>query len=114
MATSIGSGSSIEFPCNQPNQPISFTFPKKLGVKSPVFHSFQPLRYKRWLWIHYNQSLLFHLLGMLKAWASKGDDEFLSRGYSNWKDAGGKSDGFTSHEHSNVHKYSINIVSKAL
>ena len=126
MATPTGSdsSSSSESLGCQPNQPTSFSFPKrKFGVKSPVFRSFQPSWYKRWPWIHYNQGtdkafcficLKASRLGMLKACASKGDDAFISRGYINWKDAVGKNGGFSSHEHSNVHKYSTDIVSKSL
>ena len=39
---------------------------------------------------------------------------FYLGGYTNWKDAGGEHGGFSRHEHSQIHKYSIDIASKTL
>ena len=103
MATAIGSTgcstSNRTVTGDQPNQPLLPSFPKQsFRLKSPVFRSFQSSWYKRWPWIHYDQNndkvfcftcLKASRLGKLKACASKGDDAFLSRGYTNWKDAGG-------------------------
>lgn len=107
-----------------PNQPMLPSFPRRLfGVKSPVFRSFQSSWYKRWPWIHYDPAsdtaycftcLKAKKLGMLKACASKGEDAFLSRGYTNWKDVSGKHGGFSKHESSNVHRHSIEIATKSM
>lgn len=52
-------------------------------------------------------------LGMLKSSTSKADDAFSVRGYSNWKDAVGIKGGFSTHERMNVHKHSVELVTKA-
>ena len=51
---------------------------------------------------------------MLKACASKGDEAFLARGYTNWKDVSGKHGGFSKYESSNVHKHNIEIATKSM
>ena len=48
------------------------------------------------------------------ACASKGEEAFLSRGYTNWKDVSGKHGGFSKHENSQVHKHSIEIATKSM
>ena len=49
-------------------------------------------------------------LGVLKVCTSKGDDAFLTSGYTNWKDAcGDKTGGFPRHERSQVHKYCVDV-----
>ncbi len=48
------------------------------------------------------------------ACASKGEEAFLSRGYTNWKDVSGKHGGFSKHENSQVHRHSIDITSKSM
>ncbi len=107
-----------------PNQPVLPSYPRrKFGLKSPVFRAFQSSWYKRWPWIHYDQAndcvfcftcLKAKRLGMLKACASKGEEAFLSRGYTNWKDVSGKHGGFSKHENSQVHRHSIEITSKSM
>ncbi len=107
-----------------PNQPVLPSYPRrKFGLKSPVFRAFQSSWYKRWPWIHYDQAndcvfcftcLKAKRLGMLKACASKGEEAFLSRGYTNWKDVSGKHGGFSKHENSQVHRHNIEITSKSM
>ncbi len=107
-----------------PNQPVFPSYPRrKFGLKSPVFRAFQSSWYKRWPWIHYDQAndcvfcftcLKAKRLGMLKTCASKGEEAFLSRGYTNWKDVSGKHGGFSKHENSQVHRHSIEITSKSM
>lgn len=49
----------------------------------------------------------------LKVCASKSDDAFLTRGYTNWKGAcRDKSGGFPSHERSQVHMYCVGVITK--
>ena len=98
---------------------VQTSYPKrKFGKKSPVFCSFQSSWYKRWPWVHYDQAFCFTCLkakrnGILKCSASIADESFLSRDYSNWKDVSGMYGGFTVHEKSDVHKYSIQIASNS-
>ena len=45
--------------------------------------------------------------------ASKGEDAFVTRGYTNWKDASGdKRGGFVKHERSQFHKYCVDLTMK--
>ena len=119
-SSSSSSGSSLG---DQPNQPSSFSFPKrKFGEKHPVYRSFQPSWFRKYPWLHYDQvndkafcftCLKASKIGNLKVCASKGDDTFLSRGYTNWKDASGdKCGGFSTHEHSQVHQYCLEVICK--
>ena len=43
---------------------------------------------------------------------SKGEDVFISRGYTNWKDASVEKRGFGAHERSQFHKYSVELTLK--
>ena len=52
-SNSSSSGSPLG---DQPNQPSSFTFPKrKIGEKHPVYRSFQPSWFRKYPWLHYDQ-----------------------------------------------------------
>ena len=108
---------------NKPNQPTSFSFPKRsFGKKDPVFRSFQSSWFKKWPWLHYDQAkdLAFCFtcikaskLGNQRVCASRGEETFVSHGFSNWKDAcGEKSGGFIVHERSHYHKYSVELLKK--
>ena len=76
-------------------QPSTFSFPKQsFGKKDPLSRSFQPW-FNKWPWIHYDQTnnLAFcstcvkaSKLGNVKICASRRDNAFLSRGFSNCKD----------------------------
>ena len=122
-ASSSGSSGVVDSLGNQPNQPATFSFPKKeFGKKNPVSRSFQATWFKKWPWLHYDQTndrafcftcMKASKLGNLKVCASKGDDAFSTRGYTNWKDAcGDKTGGFPSHERSQVHKYCVDAMTK--
>ena len=40
----------------KPNQPTAFNFPKRhFGIKSTAYRSFQPVWFKKWPWISYDQ-----------------------------------------------------------
>ena len=108
---------------DQPNQPSSFVFPKKkFGDKHPVYRSFQSSWFKKWPWIHYDQTsdkafcfvcAKASKVGNFKVCASKGEDAFVTRGYTNWKDASGnKRGGFMTHERSQFHKYCVELTMK--
>ena len=126
MATSASDSASsdvLQTLGDQPNQPTAFSFPKRdFGKKNPVSRSFQASWFKKWPWLHYDQTndrafcftcMKASKLGNLKVCASKSDDAFLTRGYTNWKDAcGDESGGFPSHEHSQVHMYCVGVMTK--
>ena len=114
-SSSSSSGSSLG---DQPNQPSSFSFPKrKLGEKHPVYRSFQPSWFWKYPWQHYDQvndkAFCFTCLKASKIGNLKVCDAFLSRGYTNWKDASGdKRGGFSTHERSQVHQYCLEVICK--
>ena len=126
MATSASDSASsdvLQTLGDQPNQPTAFSFPKRdFGKKNPVSRSFQASWFRKWPWLHYDQTndrafcftcMKALKLGNLKVCASKSDDAFLTRGYTNWKDAcGDKSGGFPSHECSQVHMYCVGVMTK--
>lgn len=106
---------------NKPNQPSTYSFPKRsFGKKDPVSRSFQSSWFKKWPWIHYDQTnnLAFCFtcvnaskLGNVKICASRRDNALLSRGFSNWKDAcGDKTRGFPVYERSQQHQYSVGLL----
>ena len=108
---------------DEPNQPATFSFPKrKFGETRPVYRYFQAAWFKKWPWIHndqVNDRAFCFTCGRasrsadFKVCASKGGDAFLIRGYYNWKDAcGEKRGGFASYEHSNIHKYCVDLLAK--
>ena len=52
-------------------------------------------------------------MGNFKACASKGEDAFVTCGYTSWKDASrDKQGGFVNHEHSQFHKYCVDLTMK--
>ena len=101
---------------DKPNQPSSFTFPKrKFGETKPVYRSFQPGWFQKWPWLHYDQgedrAFCYYCVQALKqgsirmssSLTTKAEDAFVTRGYTNWKDASGeKRGGFPTHERSQV------------
>ena len=108
---------------DQANQPSSFTFPKRrFGEKRPVYRSFQSSLFKKWPWIHYDQAndkpfcfvcIKASQVGNFKVCASKGEDVFVTRGYTNWKDASGDKQGwFVNHERSQFHTYFADLTLK--
>ena len=99
---------------DKPNQPSSFNFPKrKFGATKPVFRSFQSSWFNKWPWLHYDQAedrVFCHACvqalkkgSVTRSLATKAEGAFLTRGYTNWKDAAGeKRGGFPTHERSQV------------
>ena len=97
-------------PILESHQPRDFNFPKReFGQKLVVKRGFQPGWFKRWSWLHYledNDSVLCFIC--MKAniekklqWSSSADAAFVTRGFSNWKDACVK---FDNHQTSSCHK----------
>ena len=80
---------------NKPHQPRSFNYPTRtFGNKNPAKRAFRAAWFERWSWLHYDKAsdLAFCFLcrkagteGKLKA-ANK-NLLFISKGFSNWKDA---------------------------
>ena len=103
----------------QPHQPAKFSFQKRaFGTKSVHFRSFQPQWFQKWPWIHYDEArdLAFCFICVKGArsktlkTARTADASFISRGYSNWKDATGEKGGFCRHEASGCHKAAVEAV----
>ena len=97
----------------QPHQPKSFEFPKRsFGKTTVVKRSFQASWFDKWPWLHYVESsdvaLCFNCSQARKQkrlqWSNNADEAFISKGFSNWKDATVK---FVQHASSNCHKESI-------
>ena len=98
---------------DEAHQPRSFNFPKKsFGKTKPVKRSFQPSWFDKWPWLHYNESddsVLCFTCAQANAqkklqWSTNADTAFISKGFSNWKDATVK---FALHLSSNCHKESV-------
>ena len=60
MATSASDSASsdvLQTLGDQPNQPTAFSFPKRdFGKKNPVSRSFPASWFKKWPWLHYDQT----------------------------------------------------------
>ncbi len=46
-------------------------------------------------------------MGNFKVCASKGEEVFVTSGYTNWKDASGINEGVVTYERSRFHKYCV-------
>ena len=112
MATMSSSG-SIVLSTTQPHQPRTFQFPKReFGKKTVVKRSFQPSWFTKWPWLHYVEERDVALCFMCARansekkiqWSSNVDLAFVSKGFSNWKDANGK---FAVHASSKCHKEAV-------
>ena len=93
----------------KPNQPKSFSYPKRPYGREE--RSFIPTWYDRWTWLHYDEAedRVFciicqnaHRHDMLND--VKVEDAFIKTGYSHWKHATSKDKGFIKHESSNCHQ----------
>ena len=102
-----------------PNQLLSFLFPKcEYGRSIIVKCSFQSQWFSKWQWLHYDQSrdMAFCHTCMMAVKSKKitslgtGDLAFVSRGYSNWKDATGEKGAFNTHQKSSTHKRAVEVV----
>jgi hypothetical protein len=99
----------------KPHQPSSYVFPKRtFGIKAPVHRSFQPSWFTTWPWLHYleNEDMaLCHTCTRAfqtnQLSSTMVDPAFISKGYTNWKDATVKKAGFTKHENSDCHKKAV-------
>ena len=97
----------------KPNQPEGMVFPFKLyGKKNPKKRSMHSHYFKQWTFLHWEEerSAVFclpchnvHALGM-NILARKGDEAFVSAGFTNWKDA---THDFKRHESSQMHAESV-------
>ena len=95
----------------EPHHPVSFSFPKRtFGQKKIVSRSFQHTWYTSWPWLHYDEEkdiVFCHIcvlaLKQKKTRLTAGNSEgaFISRGFSNWKDA---TISFRKHDSSSCHK----------
>ena len=107
----------LAFPelCDKSNHPKSFlVLKRKFGYKKPTYRSFQPSWFKKWPWLIYNETddkafCFVCIKAVLQervrncALISKTSDAFLTRGFTNWKDATGeKHGGFPLYECSHV------------
>lgn len=101
------------FGADKPHQPITFSFPKRdLGKTKVLQRSFQPSWFKRWPWLHYDEfkdvvycftCLMANKEGKLQ-WSANAEQAFITRGFSNWKDAAVK---YANHEESKCHKEAV-------
>ena len=104
-SSSSSSSSSIG---DQPKQPSSFKISAFL-VQEVSVATYDQVNDKAFCFT------CLEALGNLKICAIKGDEVFLSRGYTgNWKDASGdKRVGFSAHKRFQVHKYCFEVLTKA-
>ena len=77
---------------SDPNQLVSFNYPKR--KKNPASRSFQPQWFNKWSWLHYNEtqdSVLCYICvnASIENKITSGyvDNAFISKGFTNWKDA---------------------------
>ena len=99
---------------DKPHQPSDFAFPKRtFGLKIPELRSFQPVRFTRWSWLDYDEDgdkvfcfVCKKAFSENKLCSSKLEDTYITRGYTNWKDATSQK-GFSKHEKSESHKQAV-------
>ncbi len=100
----------------EPNQPgPSFVFPKcQFGKKVVVKRSCQADYFRTWPWLTYDEqkdAVFCHTCVMAlkakKMTLKRGDAAFVSKGFSNWKDA---TISFKKHESSLCHKEAVQLV----
>ena len=97
------------------HQPRSFRFPRRqFGKSKPVFRSFQVAWFDSWRWLHYvededkvichtcTRAHRTHQLATLMV-----DAAFITKGYTNLKDATRKKAGFSQHERSQCHREAV-------
>ena len=95
------------------HQPRKFNFPKReFGKSKLVKRSFQSSWFDKWPWLHYNENedtVICYTCAQAAVqkklnWSACADKAFISRGFSNWKDATVK---FDLHSSSNSHKEAV-------
>ena len=92
-----------------PNQPVDVKYLKREYKDGNL--SFQPHWYEWWKWLHFNKQKdsicwyahLHHMLPNMKI-----DDAFIESGYTYWKNATDKKEGFNQHEKPAVHCSAVN------
>ena len=87
-----------------------------------MYRSSQSSWFNKWAWIHYNQSndkafcfvcIKTSKVGNFKVCASKGEDVFVTCGYTNWKEASrDKQWGYVNHKLSQFHQYCVDLTMK--
>lgn len=98
---------------DEPHQPRTYSFPKRsFGQKNVVYRAFQAKWFDSYSWLHYDEGkdLAFCFLCMKAQNSLKEkctDNAFISRGFSNWKDALAS---FRKHEESKCHKEAVDRV----
>ena len=87
---------------------------RQFGKSKPVFRSFQVAWFDSWRWLHYvedeykvichtcTRAHRMHQLATLML-----DAAFITKGYTNWKDATRKKAGFSQHERSQCHREAV-------
>ena len=97
----------------KPHQPVGFSYPKReFGKSTVVRRSFQPSWFTRWPWLHYLESedaVLCHTCACANSegklqWSSNAESSFITKGFTNWKDATVK---FGLHDSSKCHKEAV-------
>lgn len=95
---------------NEPHQPHSFPFPKREFGK--ISRSFQASWFTRWKWLHCledkDAAICFICarasLEKKLNWSNNAEAAFISKGFSNWKNATVK---FDAHDGSKCHKEAL-------
>ena len=99
----------------EPHQPRNLVFPKRnFGQSRIVQRSFQGSWFDSYPWLHYDEALdlvFCHICARAekegKLMANCKDSAFLSKGFSNWKDA---TEGFRRHERSKCHADAVQVI----
>ncbi len=95
------------------HQPRTFEFTKRsFGKKVVVNRSFQPSSFEKWPWLHYienEDAVVCFTCAQASVqkklqWSSNLDSAFISKGFTNWKDATVK---FAIHASSKCHKEAV-------
>ena len=107
------SSTALDGIADKPHQPKLFRFPQREFGKTRVTkRSFQPQWFDKWRWLHYIEEkdlafchtcLLAHKKNQLHS-VSNLEQNFISTGFHNWKDATAK---FSKHESSQCHKEAV-------
>ena len=109
-ACAITSTSKKRLVPDNPHQPQNFKFPKrKFGQTTIVERSFQASWFDLWPWLHYDEqqdAVFCHICLKAKeekkiVWSHNAEAAFLTKGFTNWKDARAK---FDKHNLSSCHK----------
>lgn len=111
----LGAVQYTAFMDQEPHQPRNLVFPKRnFGQSRIVQRSFQGSWFDSYPWLHYDEALdlvFCHICARAekegKLMANCKDSAFLSKGFSNWKDA---TEGFRRHERSKCHADAVQVI----